>query len=242
MLSNEENLELISLAQQGDEYAKAKLITEHSPLIKSVIHRFCLKGVEYEDLFQLGCIGFLKAIKNFSEEFGARFSTYAVPMIAGEVKRFLRDDGYIKVSRTTKTLAAKISCYVKSFRDSNCRSPSVEEIAKEFGLDVWETVFTIDSSKFPVSLYEQSDDERNTTVMDKVADKETCDDRIDKILLRQIIDSLGERDKKIVLLRFYRDKTQSEVAKELNVSQVQISRLETKILERFRSEFGVSSS
>lgn len=240
MLNNEENLALIQLAQNGDENAKATLIKEHSPLIKSVIRRFCLKGVEYDDLFQLGCIGFLKAIKNFSASFGARFSTYAVPMIAGEVKRFLRDDGYIKVSRSTKTMAAKIANFVKEYRSKNCSSPSVEQIAEQFGLDVWETVFTMDSAKFPVSLYEQSDDDGSVTVMDKVADKETCDDRIDKILIKQIIDSLGERDKKIVLLRFFRDKTQSEVAKELNVSQVQISRLETKILERFRNEFEVS--
>ncbi len=236
MLSNEENIRLILLSQQGDEAAKTTLINEHSPLIKSIVRHYKNKGVEYEDLYQLGCVGFLKALKNFSTEFNVRFSTYAVPMIAGEIKRYLRDDGYIKISRSTKTLAAKIAYYVRDYKAKNCASPTVEQIAEEFKLDAQEVVFAMDSSKFPISLYEKSEDENNLSLIDKVAAKENVDDNIDKILLRDAISALSERDKKIIILRYYRDKTQSEVAHVLNVSQVQVSRLESKIIEKLKAE------
>ena len=134
MLEQDETTELIRSAQSGDECAKARLITENAPLIKSVIRRFKGRGIEYDDLYQLGCVGFLKAIKNFSFDFNVRFSTYAVPMILGEVKRYLRDDGYIKVSRTVKTEAAKINAFIASYRGENGKTPSVEEIAEKFGI------------------------------------------------------------------------------------------------------------
>ncbi len=236
MLSNEENIKLITLSQQGDEAAKTTLIKEHSPLIKSIIRHYKNKGVEYEDLYQLGCVGFLKALKNFSTEYNVRFSTYAVPMIAGEIKRYLRDDGYIKISRSTKTLATKISYFVRDYKAKNCTSPTVEQIAEEFKLEPQEVVFAMDSAKFPISLYEKSEDENNLSLIDKVASKENVDENIDKILLRDAISSLSERDKKIIILRYYRDKTQSEVARVLNVSQVQISRLESKIIEKLKTE------
>ncbi|MBE5731311.1 MAG: SigB/SigF/SigG family RNA polymerase sigma factor [Clostridiales bacterium] len=238
LLSNEENIRLITEAQSGDENAKTTLINEHSPLIKSIVRHFKNKGVEYEDLFQLGCIGFLKAVKNFSTEYNVRFSTYAVPMITGEIKRFLRDDGYIKISRSTKTLAAKIAYFVRDYKAKHYTSPSVEEIAKEFSLEPQEVIFAMDSAKFPLSLYEKSEDENTLSLIDKIASKENTDDSIDKILLRQVISGLSERDKKIIILRYYRDKTQSEVARVLNVSQVQVSRLESKIIEKLKSEFG----
>lgn len=239
MLSNEENIKLISLSQQGDETAKTTLITEHSPLIKSIIRHYKNKGVEYDDLFQLGCMGFLKAVKNFSTEYNVKFSTYAVPMIAGEVKRFLRDDGYIKISRSTKTLAAKITYFVRDYKAKNCSSPTVEQIAEEFKLEPQEVIFAMDSAKFPLSLYEKTEDDNNLSLIDKVAAKENADENIDKILLKEIIAGLNERDKKIIILRYYRDKTQSEVARVLNVSQVQISRLENKIIEKLKAEFRV---
>lgn len=238
LLSNEENIRLIVQAQDDDESAKTALINEHSPLIKSIVRHYKNKGVEYEDLYQLGCIGFLKAVKNFSTEYNVRFSTYAVPMISGEIKRFLRDDGYIKISRSTKALAAKIAYFVRDHKARHCTSPSVEEIAKEFNLEPQEVIFAMDSAKFPLSLYEKSEDENNLSLIDKIASKENADDSIDKILLRQIISGLSERDKKIIILRYYRDKTQSEVARVLNVSQVQVSRLESKIIEKLKSEFG----
>lgn len=238
MLSNEENIRLIGLAQQGNESAKTTLVNEHSPLIKSIIRNYKNKGVEYDDLFQLGCMGFLKAVKNFSTEYNVKFSTYAVPMIAGEVKRFLRDDGYIKISRSTKTLAAKITYFVRDYKAKNCASPTIEQIAEEFKIDPQEVVFAMDSAKFPLSLYEKSDDDNNISLIDKIASKETGDENIDKILLKEVISSLDDRDKKIIILRYYRDKTQSEVARILNVSQVQVSRLESKIIDKLRLEFG----
>ncbi len=237
MLSNEENIKLILLAQKGEDEAKTTLLNEHSPLIKSIVRHFKNKGVEYDDLFQIGCIGFLKAIKNFSTEYNVRFSTYAVPMITGEIKRFLRDDGYIKISRGTKSLAAKIEHFTREYKAKFFSAPTVEQIAAEFNLEPQEIIFAMDSGKFPLSLYEKAEDENNISLIDKIADKETNDDNIDKILLKQIISTLDERDKKIIILRYYRDKTQSEVARVLNVSQVQVSRLESKIIEKLKSEF-----
>ncbi len=235
----EEVYALIDRSQQGDESAKTRLIEENSPLIKSVIRRFKNKGVEYEDLYQLGCIGFLKAIRNFSRAFNVRFSTYAVPMIAGEVKRFLRDDGYIKVSRSTKALAGKIAYFSERYKNEHNQSPSVETIAAEFSIDAQEVAFVMDSCKFPVSIYDKNDDENGKSLVDKLTTKETVDDNVDKMLLKQLIASLNEREKKIVVLRYFRDKTQSEVARVLNVSQVQVSRLESKILEKMREGFEV---
>ena len=237
MLEQSEVQLLIRRAQNGDEEAKAKLVEENSPLIKSVIRRYKNKGVEYDDLYQLGCMGFLKAIRNFSEEFDVKFSTYAVPMIAGEVKRFLRDDGYIKISRSTKSLASKIAYFVEEYKNVNHASPTIDEIAAEFDIDGQSVVFAMDSAKFPLSLYEKADDEHSQSLMDKIASKENSDDNIDKIVLKDLIDELNEREKKIIILRYYRDKTQSEVARVLKVSQVQVSRLETKILGKIRSAF-----
>lgn len=237
MLEQDEVIKLIQMAQKGDESAKARLIEHNSPLIKSVIRRYRNKGVEYDDLYQLGCIGFLKAIKNFSLEFNVKFSTYAVPMIAGEVKRFIRDDGYIKVSRSTKTLANRIAYFIEAYKKNGAESPTVDVIAKEFSIEPQDVVFTMDSSKFPVSIYEKNDDEHSQSLLEKLATNDSTDDNIDRMILRDVIRELDEREKKIIILRYYRDKTQSEVARALNVSQVQISRLETKIIEKIRSVF-----
>ena len=233
-----ETFEWIAKAQAGCQESKSRLIEANSPLVKSVIRRYKNRGVEYDDLYQLGCMGFLKAIKNFSLDFGVKFSTYAVPMIAGEVKRFLRDDGYIKISRSVKSLSLKISFFVEEYKNKHLASPEIETIAKEFNIDATEVVFVMDSAKFPLSIYEKStDDENGQSLLDKLAAKENTDDKIDRIILKDLIAELPEREKKIILLRYYRDKTQSEVAKVLNVSQVQVSRLETKILNKIRTAF-----
>lgn len=235
----EETYALIERAQNGDESAKTRLIEENSPLIKSVIRRFKSKGVEYEDLYQLGCIGFLKAIRNFSRAFNVRFSTYAVPMIAGEVKRFLRDDGYIKVSRSTKSLAGKIAYFSEQYKNEHNQSPSVETIAEQFSIDPQDVAFVVDSCKFPVSIYEKSDEDSGKPLLDKLTTQESADDNVDKMLLKDIIASLNDREKKIIILRYFRDKTQSEVARVLHVSQVQVSRLESKIIEKMREGFAL---
>lgn len=237
MLEQNETFELIRKAQNGDDSAKSALVENNSPLIKSILRRYKNKGVEYDDLYQLGCIGLLKAIKNFSTEFGVKFSTYAVPMIMGEIKRYLRDDGYIKVSRTTKTMSCKIAYYIDYVKNGEGRSPSVDEIAAKFDIEPQEVVFTMDSSKIPVSIYDKGDDEQGQAIFEKLTDGDRTDETIDRMLIKESIAKLDEREKKIVLMRYYKDKTQSEVAKVLNVSQVQVSRLETKIIEKLRESF-----
>lgn len=235
-MEKEETLNLIFSAQRGDKNASEQLITQNSPLIKSVIRRFKNKGVEYDDLYQLGCVGFIKAVKNFSATYEVRFSTYAVPMIAGEVKRFLRDDGPVKVSRGTKSASVKINRFVESYRVEHGEAPTVDTIAKQFGIEPQEVVFIMDSAKYPVSIYESNED-GSRTVLEKLQTDECEDDKLDKMMLKKILGELSPRDKKIILLRYFADKTQAEVARVLAVSQVQISRLESKILNRIRSEY-----
>lgn len=236
MLSHETTLELIKEAQKGSEKAKETLVVENSPLIKSIIKRFIGKGIEYDDLFQLGAMGFVKAINNFSEGYNVKFSTYVVPMIIGEVKRFMRDDGAIKVSRTIKTLNLQINKFIEKFQKENGVKPSIEQIATEFKVQTQDVVFAMDSAKMPISLYtpfEESDD-KSLLVVDRFEQDNPTDELFDNIFLRETLKNLENRDKKIILMRYFRDKTQSEIAKELGISQVQVSRLETKILERIR--------
>ena len=238
MLSSTDTLALIKLAQQGNEDAKQKLIEENSPLVKSVIKRFIGKGIEYDDLYQLGCVGFLKAIKNFNTDYNVKFSTYVVPMVIGEIKRFMRDDGEIKVSRAVKSLNLKISKFIENFMKEHMRKPTTKEIAKEFGIDESEVIFTMDSAKMPISMFATYEDDSNKGqyLIDRFV--QICDNEaiLDNISLKEALSSLDERDKKIVLLRFFRDKTQSEIASVLNISQVQVSRLECKIIEKMREK------
>jgi len=238
LYNDEKTFELIKKAKTGDENAKTQLVNENSPLIKSVIRYYRNKGVEYDDLYQLGCMGFIKAIKNFSFEFGVRFSTYAVPMIAGEVKRFLRDDGFIKVSRTTKTLAMKINVFVEEHKKKNENAPSLEDIALHFDQSAYDIIFAMDAARSPLSLYDKTGEEDGAlSLIDKIAAKCSTDEDIDKIVLRDLIKGLSDREKLIINLRYFKDKTQSAVAKVLKVSQVQVSRLETKIIDKIKAGF-----
>ena len=238
MLDNLTVLELVKKAQNGDKDAKNDLIEENSPLIKSVIKRFVGKGIEYDDLFQLGCMGFLKAIKNFNSEFGVKFSTYVVPMVLGEIKRFLRDDGMIQVSRALKSLNLQISRFVENFSKVEGRSPSVEEIAQNFNVEQQEIIMAMDSSKMPISIYSPiEDDSESLSLIDRIeGDEDSNLKLIDSIAIKELIKGLNPRDKRLIMLRYYFDKTQSEIAKELDISQVQVSRLENKILENFRNK------
>lgn len=234
MLTHDETLALIGEAQNGDESAKETLLTENMPLVKSIVKRF--KGrLEYDDLMQLGAIGFLKAVANFNAVYGVRFSTYAVPMITGEIKRYLRDDGAVKVSRWAKSLAQKIATYTDELRKENKEEPTVDELAAKFGCEATDIVFAMDTSRFVVSLNE-SGDEDGTPLGDRLVGAEAPEDDIDGLMLRDSIMDLPEREKKIIILRYFRDKTQSEVATELGVSQVQVSRLENKILKKIREK------
>jgi RNA polymerase sporulation-specific sigma factor len=236
MLGHEETLQLIDKAQKGDEEAMSVLITSNMPLIKSIIKRYKSKNLEYDDLLQLGSMGLIKAVKNFDSSYKVRFSTYAVPMIAGEIKRFIRDDGAIKVSRSLKLLAHKINQYIVEKKKSSDDGPTMNEIANEFNIDVEDISFILDSSKMPVSLYNKNDDENSLNLIDKIYDDDNSDDVIDKMLIRDVINTLPDREKKIIISRYFRDMTQSEIADEIGISQVQISRLETKILEKIKQD------
>ena len=238
MLDNETTNQLILCAKGGDENAKSYLINENSPLIKSVIKKYLNKGIEFDDLFQLGSLGFLKAINNFDETFGVKFSTYAVPMIAGEVKRFIRDNGIIKVSRSTKQLNIRINRFIEKYINEYEVSPSIDIIAREFEIDEREVVYAMDSSNKPLSLYTLVGDDggKEQYLIDKIEDENKFSDELDNQLLYNLIKELPARERKIIILRYFRDKTQKEIALELGVSQVQISRLENKILEKLKKK------
>lgn len=238
MLDIETTNSLILLAKNGDDNAKERLILENSPLIKSVIKKYLNKGIEFDDLYQLGSLGFLKAINNFDEGFGVKFSTYAVPMIAGEIKRFIRDNGIIKVSRSTKQLNIHINRFIEEYVSKNSESPSIEIIAKHFGLEETEVVYAMDSAIRPISLYSMVGDEngKEQYLIDKIEDDKPIDKELDNELLYKIIKDLPARDRKIIILRYFRDKTQKDIASELGVSQVQVSRLESKILQKIKEK------
>ncbi len=238
MLEHEETIKLVLEAQKGSEEAKRILIENNSPLVKCLIKRFRRKGLEYDDLYQLGCMGFLKAINNFDISYNVKFSTYVVPMIIGEIKRFLRDDGSIKVSRAIKSLNMQINRYIESYSNKNDCKPTITEIAKEFNIDEAEVVFTMDSSKMPISIYTPVGDEngKNQLLIDKFVEDNQTEEVFDALSLKSSLQDLDEKEKKIVMLRFFRDKTQSEIASVMGISQVQVSRLENKILEKLRQK------
>lgn len=237
MLTNDETAELLKKAQSGDDYAKEQLITLNSPLIKSIVKRYIGKGLDYEDLFQLGAMGFVKAINNYNPEFNVKFTTYAVPMIAGEIKRFLRDDGSVKVSRSIKHNANLIKNYVNEFIKTHSTSPDVETISKALNIDKNDIILAMEANTNPLSLnenYTNSEDE-SVSIIDKLSDGFSIDNFIDKLTLRELIEGLSSREKQVIILRYYLDKTQSEIAKELGISQVQISRIENKVLNELKN-------
>lgn len=237
-LTQEETLQFVEEAKNGSLEAKDKLIQGNFPLIKSIVKNFQNKGVDYEDLYQIGCVGFLKAINNFDVKFDVKFSTYAVPMIAGEIKRFLRDDGNIKISRAIKTLWLKIKSFIDVYEKLHNQSPTIEEIATALCVSPEEVVYAQESSRQILSLDAQVDEMSNNSqsVIDRVVEEDKSEILLDKLLLKDAISSLPEREKKIVLLRYYRGKTQNEVAMMLGVSQVQVSRIETKIIEKLKNK------
>lgn len=238
MLSSDITNNLIVCAKNGDEQAKERLINENSPLIKSVIKKYLNKGIEFDDLYQLGSLGFLKAINNFDESFGVKFSTYVVPMIAGEIKRYIRDNGIIKVSRSTKQLNLSINRFIEEYLSNNQKSPTIDEIAKHFSITDAEVVYAMDSACKPISLYTMVGDEsgKEQYLIDKIEDDSPIEKELDNALLYKIIEDLPQRDKKIIILRYFRDKTQKDIANELGVSQVQVSRLESKILAKIKEK------
>lgn len=239
MLSNEETNELVSLAKNGDELAKEKLITVNSPLIKSVIKRYLNKGIEYDDLYQLGALGFVKAIKNYDSTYNVKFTTYAVPMIAGEIKRFLRDDGTVKVSRSIKHLSIQIKNFIVEYNQEHNKNPTLDEISQKFNMDKTDIVFAMEANTTPLSLNDKFEDDESCTLMDKISDGFTVEKHIDKLTIRELIENLSAREKQVIIMRYYMDKTQSEIAKALGVSQVQVSRIENKVLKEMKENINI---
>ena len=240
MLSDEETRRLLRAAKAGDAGAKEALLAGNVSLLKSIVRRYLGKGVEFDDLFQLAGMGLLKAIAGFDEEYGVRFSTYAVPMIAGEIKRFLRDDGSVKVSRALKAAAKSMARYAEEYAAEHGSAPTVGQIAEKFGMEEGEAAFVLGSSRMPVSIYEQADykDEKTPGLLERLPAADDQDEMIERLQLRDAIEALPEREKKIIMLRYFRDMTQSEVAKVVGVSQVQISRIESRVVSEMKRKLG----
>lgn len=225
--------EQIALSQQGDAAAKAKLMEENSGLVWSVAKRFFGRGVEPDDLYQLGCLGFLKAVDGFDIHFGTQFSTYAVPKIAGEIRRFLRDDGTVKVSRSLKEQASAIKSTRSRLSVALGREPTVQEISRQTGFSPEEIALAETATAATESIQKESGEE-GFSLENVLTDTESEERMVEKIALRQAIAALGEREQKVIQLRYFHGLTQQRVAKVLNVSQVQISRIEKKAIEQLR--------
>ena len=221
--------ELIARAQKGDQEASSPLVEENSGLIWSVARRFLGRGTEAEDLYQLGSLGFLKAVEGFDLEYGTQFSTYAVPKIAGEIRRFLRDDGAVKVSRGIKEQAAAIKAARNRLTHALDREPTIQEIAAQTGFSPEEIALAETATAATESIHRETGDE-GFTLENVLTDTESEERMVEKIALRQAIEALPEREKMVVKLRYFHSLTQQRVAKVMDVSQVQVSRIEKKAL------------
>lgn len=237
VLSGEETDRLLRLAKDGDRSAREQLISGNLRLVLSVIQKFTNRGENVDDLFQVGCIGLIKAIDNFDVNLGVRFSTYGVPMIIGEIRRYLRDNSAIRVSRSLRDTAYKVLSARERLQNANGREPTVEEIAKELEIPREDVVFAMDAIVDPVSLYEPvySDGGDAICVMDQVRDTKNTDESwTEHIALGEAVQKLGERERTILAMRFYDGKTQMEVAREIGISQAQVSRLEKNAITQMR--------
>ena len=226
--------ELIAQAQQGDRTAGERLITENSGLIWSVARRFLGRGTEADDLYQLGCLGFLKAVEGFELEYGTQFSTYAVPKIAGEIRRFLRDDGAVKVSRSIKEQAVTIRTMRNQLTAALGREPTLLEISRQTGFTPEEIALAENATAATESIHKQTGED-GFSLENILTDTESEENLVEKISLRQAIENLPERERNVVKLRYYHGLTQDRVSKVLGVSQVQVSRIEKKAIEMLRS-------
>lgn len=225
--------ELIALAQQGDSAASEALVTENTGLIWSVARRFFGRGVDEDDLYQLGCLGFIKAVEGFDLQFGTQFSTYAVPKIAGEIRRFLRDDGAVKVSRGLKERSVTIKVMRNQLTTALGREPTVQEIARQTGFTPEEIALAENATAATESIYKQTGED-GFSLENILTDTESEERLVEKISLRQAIENLPERERMVIRLRYFHGLTQDRTAKVLQVSQVQVSRIEKKALEHLR--------
>ncbi len=237
LLSNEEKKHLMIKIKNGDEEAREKFINGNLRLVLSVIQRFNNRGENPDDLFQIGCIGLIKAIDNFDVSHDVKFSTYAVPMIIGEIRRYLRDNNHIRVSRSIRDVAYKALKVKEEYINKNSKEPTVCEISKALNMPKEDIVFALEAIQEPVSLFEPAYNDGTDTlfVMDQVKDTKNTDESwLEEIALKEAMKRLTEREKKIINLRFFAGKTQMEVADEIGISQAQVSRLEKGALERMK--------
>ena len=238
VLKNEEMTALLKRIRAGDEEARQQMIEGNLRLVLSVIQRFASRGENMDDLFQIGCIGLMKAIDNFDcEQFNVRFSTYGVPMIAGEIRRYLRDSSAVRVSRSMRDVAYKVLQVREAYLSEHQKEPTIEELARQMDMPREEIVFAMDAIADPVSLSEPvySDSGDAVCVMDQVKDTKNTDERwLEEIALHEAINRLSDREKRILDLRFFQGKTQMEVSEEVGISQAQVSRLEKGAISQIR--------
>ena len=237
VLKNDEMMELLRRTKEGDQAARERLIEGNLRLVLSVIQRFDRRGENADDLFQVGCIGLIKAIDNFNVDLDVKFSTYGVPMISGEIRRYLRDNSSVRVSRSMRDMAYKVLQAKEAFMAEHQREPTLEEIAKILDTKREDVVLALEAITDPVSLFEPvySDSGDTVCVMDQVKDvKNTDESWLDRIALKDAVDKLPEREKRILALRFFQGKTQMEVSREVGISQAQVSRLEKSALDQIR--------
>lgn len=237
ILKEEEKKALFERIKAGDKEAKEEYIKGNLRLVLSVIRRFANSNENADDLFQIGCVGLIKAINNFNTELDVKFSTYAVPMIIGEIRRYMRDNNSIRVSRSLRDTAYKAIYAKESYMKRNLREPTLEEIATEIGIDKEDIVFALDAIQTPMSLQEPvySDGDDVLYVMDQVSDKKNKEENwVEELALQAAMERLGERERYIIQLRFFEGKTQIEVAEDIDISQAQVSRLEKHALKVMR--------
>ncbi len=239
VLKNEETMELLKRAQKGDQKAREELIAGNLRLVLSVIQKFLNRGENADDLFQVGCIGLIKAIDHFNTDLMVKFSTYGVPMIIGEVRRYLRDYSPIRVSRSMRDTAYRVMQAKEKLMNEKQRDPTPEELAGELGIPRQEVVAAMDAVMEPVSLYEPiyTDSGDSVCSMDQISDKKNTDESwLEQIAIAEAISGLGARERNILHLRFYEGKTQMQVAQEVGISQAQVSRLEKNAINKIKNE------
>ncbi|MBE5041060.1 SigB/SigF/SigG family RNA polymerase sigma factor [Ructibacterium gallinarum] len=233
------NETLLKKAMQGDREAQDMLVTLNTGLVHSIVKRFSGRGFETEDLFQIGCIGLIKAIQRFDSSYGVKFSTYAVPMILGEIKRFIRDDGMIKVSRSLKETAIKAKAVKEQLTAQNGAEPTLKEIADKLSVTPAELAAAMEAGIHPESLYAVADDgsRENRPLIERLeSNRDYESEIINKLVLRKLLSEFSERDQKIILMRYFKQKTQTQIAQMLGISQVQVSRIEKKVLLKMREK------
>ena len=239
LLTHTDTLELIKKAQAGDMQAREKLVESNIALVKSLVRRYMNRGVEYDDLLQIGSLGLIKAVLGFNADYGSRFSTYAVPLILGELKRYMRDDGMIKVSRTLKENSVKMARMIEEYRKEHLCEPTVEQIAQQTGIPPEEVVMSFEAAADVESIYRTvyQGDGSEVCLIDKIEEKRNYNEEsVNRMVIAQIMEELPEKERTLIRMRYFEERTQTDIAAKLGISQVQVSRMEKKILASMKKK------